>query len=295
MGNRLTMSYKSPSITCIAIDIGNTSVAIARWQNGKVSRIAHIDGGIRRSPDACEQAILKAAKGGVNGVCIASVVPKVNSRWKTLCRRVLGCTPLFVTADLTLPLDIDYPKCRTIGADRLADAVGAIRRYGAPVLIADFGTALTFDVVTSKYTYIGGVITPGIPLMTDYLHEKTAQLPKVSLDQPCGGVGRSTEEAIRIGARIGYRGLIREIVAHLAHETKEDFRLVATGGYAKWVLDKSGLPFTIDPDLTLYGIGVIFAFPTEIENWFWELVEKKLGKKSLPPGPPAETRGSSPS
>ena len=262
MGNRLTMSPKSPSIACLAVDIGNTSVAIARWQNGKVTRTAHIDGGIRRAPEACEQAILKAAKGGVNGVCIASVVPKVNARWKTLIRRTLGCPPLFVTAALPLPLDIDYPKPETIGADRLADAVGASRRYGAPALIADFGTALTFDIVTSKNTYIGGVITPGIPLMTDYLHEKTAQLPQVSLNQPCSGVGRSTEEAIRIGARIGYRGLIREIAAHLAHETKEDFHLIATGGYAKWVLAESGLPFTIDPDLTLYGIGAIFAFQT---------------------------------
>lgn len=264
MGDGVEMPLANHQISCVVIDIGNTSVAIARWQNGKVTRTAHIDGGIRREPELCEQAVLRAAKGGVNGVCIASVVPQVNARWRTLCSRVLGCKPLFVSASVPMPVTIDYPVPETIGADRLADAVGAVVRYGAPALVADFGTALTFDVITSDVTYVGGVITPGIPLMTDYLHEKTAQLPKVALKGSSCKVGRSTEEAIRIGARVGYRGMIREIATHLSHTLGENFRLISTGGYAKWVLEGCDMDFTIDQDLTLFGVGEIFAYQHRI-------------------------------
>jgi type III pantothenate kinase len=128
------------------------------------------------------------------------------------------------------------------------------------VIVADFGTALTFDIVSAAGAYIGGVIAPGLPLMADYFSERTALLPHIDLRGRIGRVGRSTEDAMRIGARIGYRGMVRETVAYLRRDAREaNAALCATGGYAKWVLKGTGMPFTIDPNLTLKGLGAIWA------------------------------------
>jgi type III pantothenate kinase len=155
-------------------------------------------------------------------------------------------------------LSIDYPKPETIGADRLADAAGAVSRYGAPVLVMDFGTALTAAVVTRDRVWRGGVIAPGFPLMRDYLFERTAKLPRMKIGTGrAPKIGRSTEEAMRFGALVGYRGMVREIVAELKKNFKTNFHLVATGGFAKWVLRDLDLPFVIDPTLTLYGTGLV--------------------------------------
>jgi type III pantothenate kinase len=243
---------------CIVIDVGNTSTGIGLYDTGKISRVTHLRGGIADHPQACAEAVRKAARGMVSGAILGSVVPSVNGPWKALIKRELGCDLLVVKAGLPMDVTVDYPEPETIGADRFADACGGVRRYGAPLIVADFGTALTFDVVTPDRRYVGGVITPGLPLMTDYLYERTALLPHVELDGPCPKLGRSTVQAMRIGAQVGYRGIVREIVSHLRATMKWRFKLVATGGYAGWALKDSGMPFVIDPELTLFGLGCIF-------------------------------------
>ena len=131
-------------------------------------------------------------------------------------------------------------------------------RYGAPVLVMDFGTALTAAVVTRDGVWRGGVIAPGFPLMRDYLFERTAKLPRMELGRGrAPKIGRSTEEAMCFGALVGYRGMVREIVATLRANFGEDFKLVATGGFARWALKGLDLPFVIDPTLTLYGAGLV--------------------------------------
>ncbi len=181
-------------------------------------------------------------------------VPLSNSNSKLQLKRG-GKVPL---SNSNSKLQLDYPKPETIGADRLADAAGAVSRYGAPVLVMDFGTALTAAVVTSDRVWRGGVIAPGFPLMRDYLFERTAKLPRMKIGSGrAPKIGRSTEEAMRFGALVGYRGMVREIVSELKKNFKTDFRLVATGGFAKWVLKDLDLPFTIDPTLTLYGAGLV--------------------------------------
>lgn len=242
----------------IVIDVGNTSTGIALYHAGKMSRVSHIKGGIRKEPQACAEAIRKAAKGMVNGAILGSVVPAVNAAWKRLLKQELGCDLMVVNSTLKMNVRVDYPEPKTIGADRLADACGGVRKYGAPLIVADFGTALTFDVVTKDAAYVGGVITPGLPLMTDYLYERTALLPRVELTGPCPRVGKSTQQAMRIGAQIGYRGIVREIVTYLQQSVDPNFKLVATGGYAAWALKDSGMPFVIDQELTLFGLGCIF-------------------------------------
>ena len=243
---------------CVVIDVGNTSTGIGLFDNGKISRVTHLKGGIAKQPEACAEAVRKAARGTVNGAVLGSVVPRVNSAWKRLISNELGCDLLVVKAGLPMAVSVDYPEPASIGADRLADACGGVLRYGAPLIVADFGTALTFDVVTDDLRYVGGVITPGLPLMTDYLYERTALLPRVELEGPCPKLGRSTMQAMRIGAQIGYRGIVREIVNYLQASMKCEFKLVATGGYAGWALKESGMPFVIDQELTLFGLGCIF-------------------------------------
>ena len=127
------------------------------------------------------------------------------------------------------------------------------------MIVVDFGTALNFEVIDERPAYVGGVITPGLPLMTTYLHEKTALLPKVQLGEgETPAVGKSTEEAISLGAQVGYRGIVRELVAHLQKPFNGKAHVVATGGYASWILKDSDLEIAIDPTLTLYGLGKIF-------------------------------------
>ena len=225
-----------------------------------MSHVSHCDGGL---DEAKARAAHLAAQGhGFAALTYVSVVPGADRHWRAFARRqglrFLQVSHRDFTADGRQEITLDYPRPETIGADRLADAVGAVARYGAPVLVMDFGTALTAAVVTQDRVWRGGVIAPGFPLMRDYLFERTAKLPRMRIGSgKAPRIGRSTEEAMRFGALVGYRGMVREIVAELRRNFDTDFRLVATGGFARWVLKDLDLPFVIDSTLTLYGAGLI--------------------------------------
>ena len=238
------------------VDVGNTSTAAGLWVNGRVSRVVHIDGSI----DEAFVAVSQICDLGVDALAYVSVVPKRDSKWRAFAK-LEGLEFRSVNHENARRIvGIDYPKPETIGADRLADAAGAVSRYGAPVIVMDFGTAFTAAAITRDAVWRGGVIAPGFPLMRDYMFERTAKLPRMELGRGrVPKIGRSTEEAMRFGAIVGYRGMVREIASELKSNFKEDFNLVATGGFAKWVLKDIGLPFKIDPTLTLYGAGLICA------------------------------------
>ena len=255
----------------LVVDVGNTSTAVGLWSDGRVAHVAHCDGGF---DGACVEAAALTGRHLVEGLAYLSVVPKMDGPWKRFASEkslpfLTISSRLFPTVSAgrrvrrkgagvsSQPLALDYPKPETIGADRLADAAAAVDRYGAPVVVCDFGTAFTAAAVTADCVWRGGVIAPGFPLMRDYLYERTAKLPRMKLGGRCPKIGRSTEEAMRFGAWVGYRGMVREIVTTLSRNFKTEFKLVATGGYAKWVLRDIGLPFTIDPTLTLHGAGLL--------------------------------------
>ena len=255
----------------VVVDVGNTSTAVGLWADGRVSRVAHCDGGFAEAVERAEGLLTQRHRGaeGIGGLAYVSVVPKADVKWRGFARRFglrffqvshelfARKTSLCLCASVIKPI-LDYPKPETIGADRLADAAGAVERYGAPVLVMDFGTALTAAAVTADRVWRGGVIAPGFPLMRDYLFERTAKLPRMKIGSgKAPKIGRSTEEAMRFGALVGYRGMVREIVTELRRNFKSDFKLVATGGFARWVLKDLDLPFVIDPTLTLYGAGLI--------------------------------------
>ena len=242
----------------LVVDVGNTSTAIGLWSDGRVSRVAHIDGGFDAASAVAERLAAR-----VDGMAYVSVVPRLDRCWKAFAKKRALKFHQVTYRDFDdggQGLRLDYPKPETIGADRLADAAGAVSRHGAPVIVMDFGTALTAAVVTKDRVWRGGVIAPGFPLMRDYLFERTAKLPRMKLGTGrAPKIGRSTEEAMRFGALVGYRGMVREIVAELRRNFGEDFRLVATGGFARWVLKDLDMPFALDPTLTLYGAGLVAA------------------------------------
>lgn len=188
-------------------------------------------------------------------VVVGSVVPKKNAAVK----KATSGRIVWVNAGTELGIGIDYPRSKSIGADRLANAVAVTTRYGCPAVVVDFGTAVTFDIVSEKKKYIGGVIAPGLEAMTNFLYQRTALLPRISLREPRSAIGKSTIEAMRAGAVIGYRGLVREIIEQIKTERfgGRNVHVIATGGYAELIAAQLPVIDQVYPDLTLEGLRII--------------------------------------
>ena len=158
-----------------------------------------------------------------------------------------------------LGMGIDYPQPAQIGADRLANAAGVLTRHGAPAIVIDFGTAVTFDVISAEPAYCGGVIAPGLGAMSGYLPQHTALLPAIDLLEPASAIGKSTVHAMQAGAVFGYRGLVREIIGRIRDELGGRPKVIATGGDAAIIA--RGLPEIdcVDADLTMEGLRQVAA------------------------------------
>jgi type III pantothenate kinase len=186
---------------------------------------------------------------------LCSVVPAASA---IIAETLAGGPLLEVSARIELGVGIDYPQPHSIGADRLANAAVAAATVGAPVIVVDFGTAVTFDIISRERMYVGGVIAPGLEAMTDYLHQRTALLPKITLLEPPAAIGKSTKQAMLSGAVYGYRGLVRQILHEIQRELGEKrVPVLATGGYAELIA--AGLPEidAVQPNLTLEGLRII--------------------------------------
>ena len=185
------------------------------------------------------------------------MVPTKNSAISKAARN--KAQVLWLNWKLNLGVTIDYPKPQSIGADRLANAAAVAKLYGSPAIVVDFGTAVTFDVVSGGRRYIGGVIAPGLEAMTNFLYQRTALLPRLSLKEPHRAVGKSTVEAMRSGAIFGYRGLIREILAQIRAEqfSRKKVVVVATGGYSRLIASQLPEVAAIHPHLTLEGLRIV--------------------------------------
>ena len=185
------------------------------------------------------------------------MVPKKNSAISKAAHN--KAQVLWLNSKLKLGVTIDYPKPESIGADRLANVAAVAELYGWPAIVVDFGTAVTFDVVSGERTYIGGVIAPGLEAMTDFLYQNTALLPKLSLKEPRSAVGKSTVEAMRSGAIFGYRGLVREILARIKAEqfSRRKVAVIATGGYARLLASRVPEVAVVHPHLTLEGLRIV--------------------------------------
>src|SRR5438874_5883087 len=248
--------YDNPMI--LLIDIGNTHTHLGLANHQRVIRQTNIATArwFRRSAGALMKRFVGRAS--LEGAALCSVVPRATPLVRRAVKRFWNESPLELTPRTVRGVGIRYPKPETIGPDRLANAVAARHHFGAPSVVVDFGTAVTFDVVGARGDYVGGIIAPGLAAMTDYLHEKTALLPRIQIREIKTAVGKSTEQAMLIGAVHGYRGLVRELITELKRELKvRQLPVVATGGYAQLIASKMPEIKAVDPLLTLEGLRLV--------------------------------------
>lgn len=238
----------------LLLDIGNTHTHLGLGGASTVRTQANTDTAGWKdgsTPKAIRQFI---GRRSIEGIAFCSVVPKATPACLRFAQE-LAVPALELNSDTLSGVGIDYPKPRTIGPDRLANAVAVRAHFGAPALVVDFGTAVTFDVVDRSGHYVGGIIAPGLSAMTDYLHEKTALLPRIEIREPGAIIGKNTEQAMLIGAVHGYRGLIRGLINELKAELRvRKLPVVATGGYARLIAHKLPEITAVRPNLTLEGL-----------------------------------------
>lgn len=239
-------------VNYLLIDISNSFTKIAFATRDRISSPMKV--ATPKLNSAVFRRLLKQRT--VDAVIGCSVVPQRNQLVRSAAR---GTRLLWVNPQIRLGVGIDYPDPKTIGADRLANAAAVTALYGCPAIVVDFGTAVTFDIVSGNKKYIGGVIAPGLEAMTNFLYQRTALLPKLTLREPRSAIGRSTVEAMRAGAIIGYRGAVREIIGRIKSERFHGRRVhvIATGGYADLIARRLGEIDAVHFNLTLQGLRVI--------------------------------------
>ena len=253
----------------LLFDIGNTHTHIGLADEKRVLRQTDISTLTWFGGGAAALVKKFTGKNIITGAILCSVVPRATPLVKKFVRTAWKVNALELNPTTIRGVGIDYPKPNSIGPDRLANAVAAKNCFGAPVVVVDFGTAVTFDVVNAKGNYVGGIIAPGLAAMTNYLHEKTALLPKIEIREVKSVVGKSTEHAMLVGAVHGYRGLIRGLIGELKDELKiKQLPVVATGGYAKLIAAKLPEISAVAPDLTLEGLRLVWLanFAAELSD-----------------------------
>jgi type III pantothenate kinase len=243
----------------LLFDIGNTHTHLGLANGNQVIKQTDIPTLAWLGGSAGALVRKFAGKARITGAVLCSVVPRATPFVVKFVRATWQVETLELNAKTIRGVGVDYPKPASIGADRLANAVAARQRFGAPVVVVDFGTAVTFDVVNRQGNYVGGIIAPGLAAMTDYLHEKTALLPKIKIREIKSAIGKSTEEAMLVGAVHGYRGLVRELIGELKRELRAaKLPVVATGGYARLIAARLPEISAVEPDLTLEGLRLVW-------------------------------------
>jgi type III pantothenate kinase len=248
----------------LAIDIGNTNTSLGVFDGKRLA--THWRLTTERSRTGDEWGVLTrnlfALAGldfkSINAIAIASVVPPLNFTLKRMAESYFQMTPLFIDHTVDTGLVILYQPESDVGADRIVDAVAAIRKYGAPCIVVDFGTATTFDAINAKGEYLGGVITPGITISADALFERAAKLPRVEIKRPRNVVGSSTVEAMQSGLYHGYVGLVDGILKRMIDELGGTPHVIATGGLAPLIATGSEFIEEVDETLTLEGLRLVY-------------------------------------
>jgi len=194
----------------------------------------------------------------VQGIVISSVVPPLDSTLREVCERYFISRPLFIEPGIKTGMPVHYDNPAEVGADRIVNSVAAFEKFGGPCIVVDFGTATTFDVVSAKGEYLGGVITPGIGISADALFEHTARLPRVDICKPARVLATNTVGSVQSGLYYGYLGLIDGILERLMAELGDKVRVVATGGLATLMGGGSKYIREVDDLLTLEGLRIIY-------------------------------------
>ena len=252
----------------LAIDIGNTNVALGVFEGQRLRSTWRIATDQRRLPD--EYGLLVSSilplkgidPGDIRDVCLCSVAPTLTPTFEEVCASYFKVKPLTVSAGVKTGIRILYDNPRDVGADRIVDAVAALRLYGGPVIVVDFGTATVFDAVSREGDYMGGAIAAGINVAADALFLSTSQLRRVELTAPKAAIGRNTVTSLQSGLLLGHVGLVEGMVVRFKEELGHEAQVIATGGLAEIIAKETTIFDAINPDLTLIGLRIIYEMNT---------------------------------
>ncbi len=250
----------------LAIDVGNTNTVFAIFDGERAIESWRCSTFPGRTSDEyyvwLEPLIgLKADISDIEAVIISSVVPGVQFNLEQLCQRYFATEPLIVGSEnCRLPVEVRIDPGVKVGADRLVNTVGAFDQYGGDLIVVDFGTATTFDVVDKDGAYIGGVISPGIDLSMRALHEAAAALPQVGVEKPQTIIGKNTLDCMHSGIFWGYISLVEGICRRISKEQGRNLKVIGTGGYSIVLAQANHLFDKLNVELTIHGLSVIYNF-----------------------------------
>lgn len=247
----------------LTMDVGNTNITLGIFDRDELLATWRIATDVERLPDEYAVIILSLlqhrsiAAGDVDEAIMACVVPDLEPVFEAVVQRCFNITPLHVTTGVRTGLRIVYDSPREVGADRVADAVAAIKLYGPPLIVVDLGTATVFDAISAEGDYLGGAIAPGLGIASEALFRRAAKLYRVELHRPEAAIGRNTVGAIQSGILFGYVGLVEGIVARIKEELGGSAKVIGTGGWAEIIARETDVIDTVDTQLTLTGLRLI--------------------------------------
>lgn len=254
----------------LAIDAGNTNIVFALHDDNQIIHKWRISSADSRTADEYMVWLSQLLNfenldaSVIKGAIIATVVPQTLFPLQLLCRRYFKCEALVVGSEnVNLNVNVKLPNPAEVGADRLVNAVAAHKRYGGPMVIIDFGTATTFDVIDDNGDYHGGVIAPGVNLSVEALSMAAAKLPRVAVEKPEKVIGNSTISAIQSGIFYGYLSMVEGMVERITNEYGGPMKVLATGGLAPLFSEASAIIEYVDQELTTYGLFEIYTANTE--------------------------------
>ncbi len=242
----------------LAIDIGNTATKLAIFDDGKLTQRITIPTLKGKTAEELYED-LNQEKLIFSDAIVCSVVPEVEPTFRRLLTEFFGKEPIFVDNKMVSNISINYEPPESLGSDRLVNASSATSKYGAPCIVCDFGTATTIDVINSNKEFLGGVIVPGINILSEALFIKTAKLPNVEVRNTGKIIENSTIKCIQSGIFHGYLGLVEKIISKMKEEMNEEPTVVATGGWAKLIAENLEIIEHLDENLTLEGLNQIFS------------------------------------